>query len=258
VTITKQEITKEISKLNNTKKFKSPSSKEISKLIFEGLTKKHDFKIKDRSYIINNFSKILYEYRNLDWQILSRILEPKYQEMYRYFVQSEAKKKNINKSELAEFLLNDIDLFHYKYQLDMSLSQSYKSRAGTSFEYILEYLFELLNLEFVTQPKEVRGKPDFLFPNIKKYNDSPEDCLIVGAKTKVRERYRQIVSEGNSKVPHYCFTLGEDLNESIINKGVKLGLIFVIPKKLKKEKFNKNNIYSFEEFLEGFLEKYKI
>jgi hypothetical protein len=255
--ITKQIIKNEISKLNNTKEFKSPSSKVISELIFKELTNKHDFLNKDRSYIINNFSEILNEYRDLDWQILSSILEPKYQKMYKHFVNSEASKKNINKVDLTEFLLNDIDLFHYKYQLDISLSQSYKSRAGTSFEYIIEYLFELLNFEFEAQPKEVRGKPDFLFPTVEKYNNNPEDCLIIGAKTKIRERYRQIVSEGNSKASHYCFTLGEDLNESVINKGIKLGLIFVIPQNLKQEKFENKNIYSFEQFIKEHLENFK-
>ncbi|MDA9757206.1 type II restriction endonuclease [Acidimicrobiaceae bacterium] len=253
----KDEITDEVKNLKDSKQFKAASTEKISQLIFKELEKEYRFEERNEDFIIDNFSNILKDYRDLDWEILQRHLKPKYLEMFKHIVDKHSKDNDIKENELLDFVLNDSVLFDYKYQLDQSLTQSYKSRSGKSFEYILQFLFDKIGYEYTAQNKNIEGKPDFLFPSIKEYIDNPSKCLIIGAKTKVRERYKQIVTEGNKDVAHFCFTLGEDLQPKKIQNGKALGLTFVVPKNIKEENNKEDNLYSFEEFLLNKLSIYK-
>jgi len=253
---TKDQITEEISQLAKQKEYALPDVRTFSQIVFNELLKKHKLNEKERNYIIDNFSFLLEEYRNLSWTISQKLQEERYMKMYKHIVSEQIKEKNIEESKIADFLLNDREIFLYKYQLDMSLTQSYRSRTGTSFEHIIEYLFNLLNYEFETQTADVQGKPDFLFPNKKLYMSNPSECIIIGAKTKIRERYRQIVNEGNKETRHFCFTLGEDLTIDVIEGAKQLDLYFVIPSEVKISKYKMNDIFSYEEFIKNVLEPF--
>lgn len=247
---TKKEIIAEISELSKTKEFKFPETKTFSKIIFKEINKNHQLKKKNRSYILTNFSAIIEEYRDLDWKILQKLMIDRYMKMFKHIVDKNAKEKGIKKEELSEFILNDKEIFLYKYQLDMSLSQSYRPRAGKGFEFIIEELFQKLNYKFLPQPKNIQGNPDFIFPSEDEYEKDTSKCMIIGAKTTIRNRWKEIITEGDNKVKKFCLTIGDDLSDAQAKAAMKGRLFFVCPKKLKESKFSKNkNILSFEEFL---------
>ncbi|HOE68532.1 MAG TPA: type II restriction endonuclease [Candidatus Omnitrophota bacterium] len=77
----------------------------------------------------------------------------------------------------------------------LSLAQSRKPRAGSAFEGMIGNLFRRLKYPFAEQ-QVINGKPDFLMPNRKHYDVNPMDCIIFTVKTTLRERWRQIVTEG--------------------------------------------------------------
>ena len=253
---TKDQIKEEISKLTKQKEYLLPTVRTFSQIVFKELKKQLDLDGKERSYIINNFSFLVEQYRHLSWKISQKLQEERYMNMFKYIVSEQTKERNIKESEMANFLLNDKEIFLYKYQLDISLTQSYKSRTGIGFEHIIEYLFDLLNYDFETQTGDVQGKPDFLFPSKELFNSNPSDCIIIGAKTNVRERYRQIVNEGNKLTRHFCFTLGDDLTNDVITKAKKLDLFFAIPTEVKNSKYKTKDIFSYEEFIKNVLEPF--
>ena len=83
----------------------------------------------------------------------------------------------------------------------LSLSQSRKSRAGKAFEVIIKRLFKALDYPFDEQVV-INGKPDFLLPGEKHYMAHGADCIIFTAKRTLRERWRQIVTEGIRGLVH--------------------------------------------------------
>ena len=77
----------------------------------------------------------------------------------------------------------------------LSLAQSRKSRDVKTFESIHNTLFQMLEYLFDEQIV-INGKPDFLMPSAKHYDTNPMECIIFTVKRTIRERWRQIVTEG--------------------------------------------------------------
>jgi len=77
----------------------------------------------------------------------------------------------------------------------LSRTQSRRSRAGMAFEVFLHDLFKRLRYPFTPQPG-IDGNPDFVFPSIDHYRNDPQDSIVFTAKRTLRERWRQIVTEG--------------------------------------------------------------
>ncbi len=98
-----------------------------------------------------------------------------------------------------------------------SILQRRKSRAGRSLELNVRNLFLEENLregqDFQYQPEsELRKRPDFLFPNEEYYKDDsyPQDRLMMlGVKTTVRDRWRQVVTEADRIARKHLLTVQE-------------------------------------------------
>jgi len=109
--------------------------------------------------------------------------------------------------EEAAKMFSELDKFF------LSLTQSRRPRAGMAFEVILKTLFKNMGYPFDEQ-QVINGKPDFLMPSRDYYERNAMDCIIFTAKRTLRERWRQIVTEGTrglgfycaikSRMPHYC------------------------------------------------------
>lgn len=84
----------------------------------------------------------------------------------------------------------------------LSIAQSRKARAGKTFEDIHNALFKKLDYPFDEQ-KVINGKPDFLMPSYKHFVNNPIDSIIFTAKRTLRERWRQIVTEGTRGLGFY-------------------------------------------------------
>ncbi len=148
-------------------------------------------------------------------------------------------------------------LGEYFYSFDkffLSLSQSRKARSGKTFESITNNLFKSLNYPFDEQII-INGKPDFLMPSEKHYRKNPMDCIIFTTKRTLRERWRQIVTEGTRGLGFYLATIDEKISPITLGEMLKHRIYVVCPQTLKDKCYNNAvNVLSFRQFFKDHLD----
>jgi len=136
----------------------------------------------------------------------------------------------------------------------LSLAQSRKTRAGKGFEKIHNSLFKILNYPFDEQVV-INGKPDFLMPSAKHYNKNPMDCVIFTAKRTLRERWRQIVTEGTRGLGFYLATIDENISTAQLKEMLDHRIYLVCPENIKKKNYRDQiNVLSFRQFFKDHLD----
>ena len=117
----------------------------------------------------------------------------------------------------------------------LSLAQARKSRAGKTFETIIRLLFEKLDIPHSYQPV-VNGKPDFIVPGKEEYLRAPQDTIVVTAKRTVRERWRQITTEGARGYRFFLATIDKDISGTTLNEMAQNQVTLIIPQAIIDEK----------------------
>lgn len=138
----------------------------------------------------------------------------------------------------------------------LSLTQSRRQRAGSAFETILHVMFKKLGYPFSEQ-QLINGKTDFLMPHREHYNNNPMDCIIFTCKRSLRERWRQIVTEGTRGLGFFLATIDEKVSADSIEEMKIHRIYLVVPNntKLKIKSYAKaQNVITFEEFFKHFLD----
>lgn len=122
----------------------------------------------------------------------------------------------------------DVDGF---LKLSQSVNQRRKSRAGSSFENHLAWIFSSANLVFQRNGKTEHDKrPDFLFPGSSAYANAaiqPSSMTLLGAKTTCKDRWRQVLSEGDRIPCKHLATLepGISATQTIEMQAAQLKLV---------------------------------
>lgn len=130
----------------------------------------------------------------------------------------------------------------------LSLSQSRKSRAGKSFEDNHNALFKALGYPFDEQ-KVINGKPDFLMPSLKHYKRNAMDCIIFTSKRTLRERWRQIVTEGTRGLGFYLATIDESISSAQLKEMLNHRIYIVCPETVRRSHYKDvDNVLSFSKF----------
>ncbi len=138
----------------------------------------------------------------------------------------------------------------------LSLTQSRRPRAGKAFEVILKTLFKKLTYPFDEQ-QVINGKPDFLMPGREYYDRNAMDCIIFTAKRTLRERWRQIVTEGTRGLGFYLATIDEKVSKNTLEEMKKHRIYLVVPERMKSinsEYKSAENVITFEEFFKYHLD----
>ncbi len=136
----------------------------------------------------------------------------------------------------------------------LSVSQGRKARAGSTFEKLLAAVFRSLGYEFTEQPS-IDGKPDFVFPSVEHYRRAAMDCIVFTAKTTLRERWRQITTEGAKGGAMFLATLDDSITDDDLREMSMQRIYVVVPKSMKDTHYEKHvNAVSFESFLAQFLD----
>lgn len=119
--------------------------------------------------------------------------------------------------------------------LSLSVQNRRKSRAGLALQNHLEPILRAHQLQFATQATtENRYKPDFLFPNQVKYQDPnfPDECLLMlGAKTSLKDRWRQISLEAARISEKHLCTLESGISENQTNQIAAASIRLVVPQR---------------------------
>ena len=143
--------------------------------------------------------------------------------------------RHLLERDLAAYLNGQLDVDGIL-KTTMSTFQRRKSRAGTAFEHQLEFLFKGRGIRYSAQPyTEGKSKPDFFFPSIECYRDEgfPSSSLtMLGAKTTIKERWRQVLEEANRIERKHLITLEPAVSVDYTNAMRDSKLQLVIPSQL--------------------------
>ncbi|WJV63004.1 type II restriction endonuclease [Pectobacteriaceae bacterium C52] len=128
---------------------------------------------------------------------------------------------------------DDVDDF---ISFSLSVQNRRKSRVGFAFENHLNHLFTLHGLNFQQgtskNTTENKSKPDFLFPSFTDYHDPsfPQEKLrLLGAKTTCKDRWRQVLAEGDRIKRKHLVTIQPGISEQQMSEMKNKSLQLVVP-----------------------------
>lgn len=148
----------------------------------------------------------------------------------------------------------------YIYELSLSTTQSRRSRAGRTFEQLVESLLEHFDISFDNQGSVSSGvfsgaglgkKVDAIVPSVEAYGSNRSKCAVVTMKTTLRERWQEVAEElSRTNIPHiYLLTTDEEVTTSVVETIKNYNIALVVYGSEKKGKFqNYTNVYSFTDF----------
>lgn len=180
---------------------------------------------------------------------------------YKIFKEQELRQRAIQiidllrgkEKDIVETIVNNFPKLD---SLFLSASQIRKSRAGRSFEIHISRLLNDSKIRFEEQKVISTRRPDFIMPNARAINLKSSDhgiAVILSAKTTLRERWKQLVSE-KFDCPIFLATVDDRVTQEAISDMANQGINLVVPESLKEAEFTcyeKNeNVYSFKYFLE--------
>ena len=118
-------------------------------------------------------------------------------------------------------------------RFSLSVQNRRKSRAGSSLENHLEYLFECHNVKYARNSMtEAKSRPDFLFPGNSEYHNPnyPNSSLtMLGVKSTCKDRWRQILKEANRIENKHLFTLQPSISENQLKEMQSANVQLVLP-----------------------------
>jgi len=138
----------------------------------------------------------------------------------------------------------------------LGLTQGRRARAGKAFEVLLHTLFTNLRYPFVSQPV-INGQPDFVLPSLEYFKSNPIDCIIFTAKRTLRERWRQIVTEGTRGLGFFLATIDEKVSKRDLSEMLSSRIHLVIPERIKAARVDYQkapNVITFEHFFKYHLD----
>lgn len=137
-----------------------------------------------------------------------------------------------------------------------SVTNRRRSRSGRSLELHLAAIFEEEGIEFDAQATTEGGKkPDFLFPSQSAYWDSSVEAGVLrmlGVKTVLRERWRQVQTEADRIAIKHLLTLQEGVSLLQFEQMRDAGLQLVVPRQFHR-RYPANirpHLLSLTEFIE--------
>lgn len=151
-------------------------------------------------------------------------------------------------------------VFPYLYQLSLSTTQSRRSRAGKTFEQLIETIMDFYGFPYDTQSSvgtdffdthKLGKKVDLLVPSAEKYIQNRSKSAVVTIKTTLRERWQEVAEEiSRTNIPHiYLLTVDRDITSNIADTIKQYNIMLVVYGDIKKIKFRgHDNVESFSEF----------
>lgn len=207
---------------------------------------------KDTDYIRNNFSLIITSIQKRAYDVFLESQQIAWSKAVREYLE-ENMNENITRTDVTNLLIEKFEEFDSFF---LSLTNSRRARAGSTFQSTIKKLFRKLNYPFKEQAN-IDGKPDFLLPNEEYFRENPADCIIFTAKRTLRERWRQIVTEGTRGLGYFLATIDESITVTQLAEMSSNRIYLVVPKDLKQGKsvYKKaSNVITFENFFLDFLD----
>jgi hypothetical protein len=134
----------------------------------------------------------------------------------------------------------------------LGLTQGRRPRAGKAFELLIREFFIRLRYPFTAQAS-IDGQPDFVIPSVDHYRNNPMDCVVFTIKRTLRERWRQIVTEGARGLGFFLATIDEGIAARDLQEILDSRIILVVPIRVKQSRADyadAMNVITFEFFFE--------
>jgi hypothetical protein len=136
----------------------------------------------------------------------------------------------------------------------LSVAQGRKSRAGSAVETFFDTLFRALGYPFERE-HVINGTPDFIFPSATHFRALPTDCIIFTCKRTLRERWRQITTEGSRGFVLYLGTLDASVKDADLDAMKSQKVNIIIPESIRAAAYPKHmHVMSVESFLRDHLD----
>lgn len=124
----------------------------------------------------------------------------------------------------------DVDGF---LSFSLSVQNRRKARAGQALENHIAEIFDAFEIQYQRGAEtENRNKPDFLFPSRDAYHDpefNREKLTMLGAKSTLKDRWRQVLSEAEKISEKHLLTLSPGISENQTDEMRAKQLQLVIP-----------------------------
>jgi hypothetical protein len=138
----------------------------------------------------------------------------------------------------------------------LGLTQGRRARAGKAFEFVIKDLIGRLGYPFTPQAV-INGQPDFLMPSEEHFRRHAMDAIILTAKRTLRERWRQIVTEGTRGLGFFLATIDEKIASRDLEEMNRARIYIVVPSRVKGVRADYErapNVISFEHFFQYYLD----
>ena len=138
----------------------------------------------------------------------------------------------------------------------LGLRQGRRPRAGNTFKLLTRELFVRLEYPFTAQAV-INGQPDFILPSVEHFRRDPPDCIIFTVKRTLRERWRQIVTEGTRGLGFFLGTIDEDIAARDLAELHRSRIRIVVPGRIKQcrnDYAKALNVITFEDFFRHHLD----
>ena len=188
-----------------------PSGSAIAEAAIRELLGDH---LEDPGYIKTHFSELVSETQTKAYNVY---LAHEAKECGRAIraVFSQHLSENATANDLFKLIEDNFPVLDRFY---LSLTQSRRQRAGTAFEAIVSALFKALHYPYTPQPDLGESRPDYVLPSIEWYGKFASDCIIFTCKRTLRERWRQVITEGaNRLLGHSIQSVASVLREQLLD-----------------------------------------
>jgi len=121
---------------------------------------------------------------------------------------------------------------------------------------LIRDLFVRLQYPFSAQPI-INGQPDFILPSIEHFRRNPPDAIIFTIKRTLRERWRQIVTEGTRGLGFFLATIDEKIALRDLEAMLESRIHIVVPARIKGLRPDYEaavNVITFEHFFQFYLD----
>lgn len=168
--------------------------------------------------------------------------------------------KGLSVNEALEYYIDTYP--EHIYQLCLSNTQSRRSRAGKEFEHILELILIGAGIPIDSQgnigkenfvEKGLGKLVDTVSPGVTEFEINKRNCVLISAKTTLRERWQEVPEEMGRTGAREMFlaTLDEHITKPVLDTLYEANIQLTTTAANKKAQYAKNSrILTFEDLIE--------
>lgn len=221
------------------------------------------FDKKEPSFFVENASQIVEEMREQCWNDFLEEESLFTVHMLKKLIHEETVNK-FRPKEAVEWYVETYP--NHIYALNLSNTQSRRSRAGKEFENIIELILLGAGVSLDSQgnigkdcfmDKGLGKLVDTVSPGVIEFEENKRNTVLISAKTTLRERWQEVPEEMGRTGAREMFlaTLDEKISNDVLRTLYEANIQVTTTKKLKETKYSKNNaVLSFEELIKICLE----